>query len=86
MSKLAISQRVPRQYDSQTLTELFRQLEQQVNALSEGSAFAYHGSVSGIPTTTVGLGDWAKEASPVSGGYFGYVYTTTGWKGFGVIA
>lgn len=86
MSKLAISQRVPRTYDPLTITELFRQLEQQVNALAEGSAFAYHGAVAGIPSTTAGLGDWAKEASPVSGGYFGYVYTTTGWKGFGAIA
>lgn len=86
MSKLALSQRIPRAYDPQIFTEIVRQFEAQVNALSEGSAFAYHGSVIGIPTSTAGLGDWAKEASPVSGGYFGYVYTTTGWKGFGVIA
>ena len=86
MSKLNLLQRIPRQYESSVFTEIFGQIERQVNQLTEGSANAYHGAVTGIPTSTAALGDWAKEASPVSGGYFGYVYTTTGWKGFGVIA
>ena len=86
MSKLNLLQRIPRQYESSVFTEIFGQIERQVNQLTEGSANAYHGAVTGIPTSTAALGDWAKEASPTSGGYFGYVYTTTGWKGFGVIA
>jgi hypothetical protein len=87
LSKLALVDRVPSEYNRQVITALFRLIEQQVNQLSEGSANAYHGAVTGIPTSTeVALGDWAKEAAPTSGGYFGYVYTTTGWKGFGVIA
>jgi hypothetical protein len=87
LSKLSIVDRVPSEYNRQVITAIVRAIEQQVNQLSEGSANAYHGAVTGIPTSTaVALGDWAKEASPVSGGYFGYVYTTTGWKGFGLIA
>ena len=86
LSKLALTNRVPREYNAQVLTGIVRDIEQQVNQLTEGSANAYHGAVTGIPTSTAALGDWAKEASPVSGGYFGYVYTTTGWKGFGLIA
>ena len=84
--KLALVDRVPSEYNRPVITSLFRLIEQQVNQLTEGSANAYHGKVTGIPTTTAALGDWAKEATPTSGGYFGYVYTTTGWKGFGVIA
>lgn len=86
MSKLNLLQRIPRQYESSVFTEIFGQIERQVNQLTEGSANAYHGAVTGLPTSTAALGDWAKEASPASGGYFGYVYTTTGWKGFGLIA
>ncbi len=86
MSKLFLVDRVPSEYDRQSITAIVRLIEQQLNQLSEGSANAYHGKVTGIPTSTAALGDWAKEAAPASGGYFGYVYTATGWKGFGVIA
>lgn len=86
MSKLTLVDRVPNEYNRATITALFRQIEQQVNQLTEGSANAYHGAVSGLPTSQAALGDWVKEAAPTSGGYFGYIYTTTGWKGFGPIA
>lgn len=91
MSKLALRDRVPRQYDPQIFTEIVRQIQDQLNALTEGRAGAYHGSMSGAPTTGEWVrGDWVKVTAPSSGGYFGYVCTASGspgtWKGFGAIA
>ena len=91
MSKLTLSQRVPRVYDSAIITELFRMIEAQVNQLTEGRASAYHGAMSAAPATgTWVVGDWVKNSAPASAGYFGFVCTVGGtpgtWRGFGVIA
>jgi hypothetical protein len=91
MSKLFLKDRVPRTYDPQIFTDLILQLESQVNRLSEGRASAYHGSMTGAPTTGEWIiGDWVKVTAPTSGGFFGYVCTASGtpgtWKGFGLIA
>jgi hypothetical protein len=91
LSKLLLNQRVPRQYDAQIFTEIVRQFQDQLNALTEGRAGAYHGAATAAPTTGEWvIGDWVKNSAPASAGYFGFVCTVSGtpgtWKGFGVIA
>jgi hypothetical protein len=91
MSKLFLKDRVPREYDPQIWTEIVRQLQEQVNQLTEGRASAYHGSATAAPTTGDWvIGDWVKFSNPTSGGYFGAVCTVSGspgtWKSFGLIA
>ncbi len=71
--------------------DILRQLEDQINNLTEGRASAYHGAATAAPTTGAWVvGDWIKVSNPTSGGYFGYVCTVAGspgtWKGFGTIA
>lgn len=90
MSKLSLTQRVPRQYDPQIISELFRLVELQLNTLTEGRASAYHGSATAAPTTGAWvIGDWIKNSAPASAGYFGFVCTVSGspgtWKSFGLI-
>jgi hypothetical protein len=90
MSKLVLKDRVPRTYDPQTIAELFRQIEAQLNQLTEGRASAYHGAMNAAPTTGDWVrGDWVKNSEPSASGYFGWVCVTGGtpgtWKGFGVI-
>ncbi len=91
MSKLALKDRVPREYNPQIFVEIVRQIEAQLNQLTEGRASAYHGSATAAPSTGDWVkGDWVKNSNPTSGGYFGFVCITTGtpgtWKGFGTIA
>ena len=91
MSKLFLKDRVPRTYDPQIFAEIIRQLQDQLNALTEGRAAAYHGSMAAAPTTGDWVrGDWVKVTAPSSGGYFGYVCVASGapgtWRGFGLIA
>lgn len=38
------------------------------------------------PSSTGQLGDIVYHARPTPGGYVGWIYTTSGWKGFGTIA
>lgn len=82
MSNLEVKSKLTRQYDQAAMTRILQEIEMHTNPLLQ----LYRGLVTGIPTTTDASGAWAKESAPVSGGYFGYVYTATGWKGFGVIA
>ena len=56
MSKLSLTARVPRQYDSASIQEIVRQLEHQANQHAEGRIAARHGATTAAPTT----GDWVK--------------------------
>jgi hypothetical protein len=85
-----LKDRVPRTYDPQVISELFRLVEAQLNGLTEGRAGVYHGAATAAPTTGDWVrGDWVKNSEPSAGGYFGWVCVTTGsagtWKGFGTI-
>lgn len=91
MSKLTLKDRVPREYDPQIFTEIVRQVETQVNNLSEGRAAAYHGGMTAAPTTGTWVrGDWVFNSAPTSGGYWGFTCVVGGtpgtWKGFAAIA
>lgn len=91
MSKLSIYRRIPPQYDVKTFADVLRQVEQQVNSLSEGRISARHASMTSAPTTGEwALGDIVWNSAPSSAGYIGWVCTVSGtpgtWKGFGQIA
>lgn len=90
MSKVAISDRLPQQYDRGHMVRLLREMENQLHLLSTGESGAYYGSATAAPTTgTHNVGDWVKNSAPAAQGYFGWVCVTAGapgtWKGFGVI-
>lgn len=90
MSKLSGSVRISQDYNRQTLFDVIRKIEEQVNMLSEGGQSAYYGSLTAAPTTGDHVaGDWVKNSAPSAGGYFGWICVTSGtpgtWKGFGVI-
>jgi hypothetical protein len=38
-----------------------------------------------MPTEAASIGDRVYNADPESGGYVGWVYTASGWTGFGQI-
>lgn len=89
MSKLALANRVPREYDAATFQDIVRLLEQQANKLAEGSIAARHAAMTAAPT----LGTWVKgdtvdNSAPglvtVSGGNYvlmGWICTTSGLPG-----
>lgn len=86
MSKLNLKDRVPRNYDAAEFADLLYSIQDQVNRLTEGRQSAYHGASTAAPSTGTWVsGDWVKNSAPTAGGYFGWVYTPSGWKGFGVI-
>jgi len=91
VSKLNGAVRLSQDYNRQTLFDVIRKIEEQVNTLSEGGQAAYYGARTSAPTVgDYKRGDWVKNSAPSSAGYFGWVCTVSGtpgtWKGFGVIA
>lgn len=91
MSKLNGSQRLPREYDHVSMTEIMRLIEEQVNLLSEGRLSARYASASSIPTTgTNARGDIVWNSAPSAGGTIGWVCVTAGtpgtWKTWGAIS
>lgn len=90
MSRLALKNKVPTQYDPQRWRELVRQLEDQVNGITEGRMGAFHGAMTAAPTTGTWVrGDFVLNSEPSATGYWGWTCVTGGspgtWKGFGVI-
>jgi hypothetical protein len=56
VSKLALANSVPRDYNAATFQNIVSLLEQQANRLAEGSITARHGAMTAAPT----LGTWVK--------------------------
>ena len=46
----------------------------------------YVSSASSIPSGTSKIGDIVYNTNPTAGGYVGWIYTSSGWKGYGLIA
>lgn len=62
------------------LLRLLRDLNKQVNAITEGQGHAFHGAMTAAPTS----GDWSisdvvKNSAPVVAGAGGSQYVVTGW-------
>ena len=92
MSKLFLSNRVPREYDPQTFSELFRAIEMQVNGLSEGRISNHYRADSVVPTASVqaNVGDVILNKNASSGAFIGWVCIVSGapgtWTTFGQIS
>ena len=62
------------------LYSLFRDIAQQVNALSDGSIVAIDNSVTTAPTSgTWKQGDFVRNSAPVEAGAASSKYVITGW-------
>ena len=78
MSKLNLSQRVPREYDFQTLSKLFKEIEQQVSMLSEGRISGKYTARSSVPTTgEYKKGDFVTNSNTLELGTVGAKYVVT---------
>jgi hypothetical protein len=65
---------------SRRLYELFRQVSQQVNAVSEGQIVAAYNAATSYPTTgTYYQGDFVKNSAPTELGSAGSKYVIDGW-------
>lgn len=78
--KLSISNQVPREWNPDRITLLFRQIEAQVNLLAEGRLAGRHFTATSVPTT----GDFAKgdivwKSDPVEAGLATAKYIIIGW-------
>lgn len=83
MSKLALVNRVPRQYDAASIQEIVRLIEQQENQHAEGRINARHGAMTAAPTLGTGVkGDivWNSNPSETSNAVTGESYIILGWE------
>lgn len=66
--------------ESPDLMRLIGKINQQVNAITEGNASAFHTAVTAAPTTgTWAQGDVVKNSAPVEAGTAGSKYVITGY-------
>lgn len=81
MSKLNISARVPNEYDKGRITDILRDIETQVNNLSEGFITANYTALTAAPTTgSWNKGDFIKNSNPSESGSAGSKYIVYGWE------
>ena len=80
MSKLTLSQKVPIKYDPQTLSKMFKEIEQQVNMLSEGLISGKHTSRTSVPVAgNYKRGDFVTNSNTLELGTVGAKYVVSGW-------
>lgn len=80
MSKLNIVDRLPTEYQRGRIAELFRDIQEQINALSEGYLVASYTAKTAAPTTgSWAKGDFVKNSNPSETGSGGSKYVVIGW-------
>ena len=80
MSKLSLHQRTPKEYDPQALSKLFKEIEQQVNMLSEGLISGKYTSRTAVPVNgNYKRGDFVTNSSTLELGTVGAKYVVAGW-------
>lgn len=68
------------------LLRLLRDINKQVNAITEGQGHAFHGAMTAAPTTgDHATGDTERNSSPALGEYAGWVYCASSFIGYGQI-
>lgn len=81
MSKVAVDSRVPTLYDRGKLTELLREMQTQINAVSEEGISAFYRAGTAAPTTgNWKQGDFVRNSAPTELGSGGSKYTIAGWR------
>ena len=80
MSRLASTQRLPRDYNLQSVESIFRLIDTQVNALSEGRLAGTYNASTAAPTTgTYAIGDFIRNSAPAELGGAGSMYVILGF-------
>jgi hypothetical protein len=80
MSKLTLQSRVPSNYYAPALSAIFRDIESQVNASSEGRIIGAYNARTAKPTTgTYKAGDFIRNSAPSEAGAGGSKYVILGW-------
>lgn len=80
MSKLNLSLRTPDQFNKQSDFDLRKQVENQVNALTEGRLSAIHNAMTSAPVSgDYAVGDFVKNSAPSEIGLIGSKYVIDGW-------
>jgi hypothetical protein len=80
LSKVSASGKVPPEYEKLKIFEIIREVESQLNRLSEGRIDALHESRTAVPTTgTWARGDRIVNKEPSELGSAGSMYTIDGW-------
>jgi len=80
MSKLFLTVRIPPDYNRQAWFDILRQIERQVNGLSEGFIEAHYSSFTSAPTSgTHNQGDFIRNSTPNVLGEAPTQYIIHGW-------
>jgi hypothetical protein len=78
--RLNINNRVTAQYDRQTLNKIFTDLQNQINALSEGQLVGRYNATTSAPTTgTYAIGDIVYNSNPSELGSASSKYILLAW-------
>jgi hypothetical protein len=78
--KLAYLHRVPKEYDQGSYVDLFRDVAQQLDGVSEGLITATHNATTAAPTTGPHKqGDFVRNSTPSELGGAGSKYVVFGW-------
>ena len=80
MSKLNLIDRIPFEYQRGKIYDLLRDIQDQVNALSEGYIVAAYTAQTAAPTTgSWNKGDFIRNSNPSEAGTAGSKYVVIGW-------
>lgn len=80
MSKLNLALRTPDSFNKQSEYEFRRDVQNQVNGLTEGRISAVYNAMSSAPVNgDYAVGDFVKNSTPSELGIIGSKYIITGW-------
>lgn len=80
MSKASLVPKIPDVYNVHAMTELFRQIETQLNGLAENRISSKYNARTSVPTTgAYKRGDFVPNSTPEELGSPGSMYVITGW-------
>lgn len=80
MSKVSVDTRVPTLYDRGKLVELLREIQTQINAVSEEGISAFYRAGTAAPTAgSYSQGDYLRNSAPSELGSGGSKYVIKGW-------
>lgn len=80
MSKLKLSHRVSINYDPQTLSKIFKDIEQVINQIAEGQIAPTYNARTSVPVAgDYKRGDFIRNSSTLEIGTVGSKYIVAGW-------
>lgn len=78
--KLEPEAKLPALWERGRIAEIFRDIAQQVNRLTEGRIKSVHNAMTAAPTTGTYLqGDFIRNSAPAEAGTAGNKYLISGW-------